>query len=123
MRRYHKLLAGASWVGEFGDPDDPEQWAYISRYSPYQRLEAGRPYPKAFFYTSTKDDRVHPGHARKAAARLEALGYEYFYFENIEGGHGGTANQEQLAHRIALEYAYFTRMLMAERPAGTDPRP
>ena len=121
MRRYHRLLAGASWIAEFGNPDLPEEWAYISRYSPYQRLEAGRPYPKVFLYTSTKDDRVHPGHARKAAARLRELGYDYFYFENIEGGHGGTANQEQLAHRIALEYAYFTRMLMRgeSAPRGT----
>jgi prolyl oligopeptidase len=121
MRRYHELLAGASWMAEFGNPDVPEEWAYLSRYSPYQRLEADRPYPKVFFYTSTKDDRVHPGHARKAAARLAELGYDYFYFENIEGGHGGTANQEQLAHRIALEYAYFTRMLMGCRgSAGAD---
>jgi prolyl oligopeptidase len=117
MRRYHQLLAGASWMAEFGNPDDPVEWAYISRYSPYQRLEAGKPYPKVFFYTSTKDDRVHPGHARKAAARMRELGYDFFYFENIEGGHGGTANQEQLAHRIALEYVYFTRMLMGEGPA------
>jgi prolyl oligopeptidase len=118
MKRYHKLLAGASWIGEFGNPDVPEEWAYISRYSPYQKLEAGRKYPKAFFYTSTKDDRVHPGHARKAVARLAELGYETLYYENIEGGHGGTANQDQLAHRIALEYAYFVRMLMGETPRG-----
>jgi prolyl oligopeptidase len=116
MKRYHKLLAGASWIGEFGNPDVPEEWAYISRYSPYQKLEAGRKYPKAFFYTSTKDDRVHPGHARKAVARLAELGYETLYYENIEGGHGGTANQDQLAYRIALEYAYFMRMLMGEAP-------
>jgi prolyl oligopeptidase len=116
MQRYHTLLAGASWMAEFGNPDDPDDWAYISRYSPYQRLEAGKPYTKAFFYTSTKDDRVHPGHARKAVARLAELGYEYFYYENIEGGHGGTANQEQLAYRIALEYAYFLRMLMGDTP-------
>jgi prolyl oligopeptidase len=118
MKRYHTLLAGASWIGEFGNPDVPEEWAYISRYSPYQKLEAGRKYPKAFFYTSTKDDRVHPGHARKAVARLAELGYETLYYENIEGGHGGTANQDQLAYRIALEYAYFIRMLMGETPPG-----
>ncbi len=112
MKRYNKLLAGASWMGEYGDPDIPEQWAYISGYSPYQKLEAGEPYPKVLFYTSTKDDRVHPGHARKAAAKMDGLGYDFFYYENIEGGHGGTANQEQLAYRTALEYAYFARMLM-----------
>jgi len=118
MKRYHQLLAGASWIGEYGNPDVAEEWAYISRYSPYQKLEAGRRYPKVFLYTSTKDDRVHPGHARKAAARLAELGYDYFYYENIEGGHGGTANQEQLAYRIALEYAYFMRMLMGNAPRG-----
>ncbi|PQA88033.1 prolyl oligopeptidase family serine peptidase [Hyphococcus luteus] len=112
MKRYNKLLAGASWMGEYGDPDIPEEWAYISKYSPYQNLKAGEPYPKVLFYTSTKDDRVHPGHARKAAAKMDGLGYDFFYYENIEGGHGGTANQDQLAYRTALEYAYFARMLM-----------
>ena len=112
MKRYNKLLAGASWMGEFGDPDKPEEWAYISKYSPYHNLEPGRPYPAVFFYTSTKDDRVHPGHARKAAAKLRELGYPFYYYENIEGGHGGTANQEQLAMRTALEYVYFMRQLM-----------
>ncbi|MAW79154.1 MAG: S9 family peptidase [Parvularcula sp.] len=114
MKRYNKLLAGASWMGEYGNPDIPEEWAYISEYSPYQNLKADQPYPKVLFYTSTKDDRVHPGHARKAAAKMEDLGYDFFYYENIEGGHGGTANQEQLAHRTALEWAYFARQLMGE---------
>ena len=114
MKRYNKLLAGASWMGEYGNPDIEEEWAYISQYSPYQKLAADQPYPKVLFYTSTKDDRVHPGHARKAAAKLADLGYDYYYYENIEGGHGGTANQEQLAHRTALEYVYFVRMLMGE---------
>jgi prolyl oligopeptidase len=114
MKRYSKLLAGASWMAEYGNPDIPEEWAYISEYSPYQKLEKGKPYPKVFFYTSTKDDRVHPGHARKAVAKIAALGYPVLYYENIEGGHGGTANQDQLAHRTALEYAYFAHMLMGE---------
>ncbi|HEX7081714.1 MAG TPA: prolyl oligopeptidase family serine peptidase [Gammaproteobacteria bacterium] len=112
MKRYTKLGAGASWIGEYGDPENPDEWAYISEYSPYQNLEAGKPYPKVFLYTSTQDDRVHPGHARKAAARMKELGYDYFYYENTEGGHGGTTNQEQLAYRTALEYTYFARMLM-----------
>ena len=112
MKRYNKLLAGASWMGEYGNPDIPEEWAYISQYSPYQKLAADKPYPKVLLYTSTKDDRVHPGHARKAAAKLADLGYDFYYYENIEGGHGGTANQDQLAFRTAIEYAYFARRLM-----------
>ncbi len=111
MQRYTKLGAGASWVGEYGDPDT-DDWAYMSAWSPYQNLTADKEYPPVFFYTSTKDDRVHPGHARKAAAKLKSLGRDYFYYENMEGGHGGTSNQEQLAYRIALEYAYFARRLM-----------
>ncbi len=114
MQRYNKLLAGASWMGEYGDPDQPDDWAFISKYSPYQNLKAGQPYPRIFCYTSTKDDRVHPGHARKAIAALATLGYPYYYYENIEGGHGGTANQDQLAYRTALEYTYFAKMLMPE---------
>lgn len=114
MKRYNKLLAGASWMGEYGNPDIPEEWAYISAYSPYQHIVADKPYPKVLFYTSTKDDRVHPAHARKAAAKMADLGYDFFYYENIEGGHGGTANQEQLAYRTALEYAYFAKMLMGD---------
>ena len=120
MYRYDKLLAGASWVGEYGDPDIADEWAFISQYSPYQKLEAGKAYPAPFFYTSTKDDRVHPGHARKAAAKMADLGYDVFYYENIEGGHGGTANQDQLAYRTALEFAYFAKMLMGDenKPGG-----
>lgn len=114
MKRYNKLLAGASWMGEYGNPDVPEEWDYIAPYSPYQNLAADQPYPKVLFYTSTKDDRVHPGHARKAAAKMAGLGYDFFYYENIEGGHGGTANQDQLAYRTALEYAYFAKMLMGD---------
>jgi prolyl oligopeptidase len=101
-------------MGEYGNPDVPEEWAYISDYSPYQNLKAQKSYPKVLFYTSTKDDRVHPGHARKAAAKMAEFGYDYYYYENIEGGHGGTANQEQLAMRTALEYIYFVRQLMRE---------
>ncbi|MCH7980343.1 MAG: S9 family peptidase [Proteobacteria bacterium] len=112
MLRYNKLLAGASWMGEYGNPDVPEDREFIEKYSPYQNLDADQEYPKVLFYTSTLDDRVHPGHARKMAAKMADMGHEFFYYENIEGGHGGTANQEQLAMRTALEYAYFVRMLM-----------
>lgn len=112
MLRYNKLLAGASWMGEYGNPDIPEDLEFIRKYSPYQNLVEGREYPKVLFYTSTLDDRVHPGHARKMAAKMEDMGQSFYYYENIEGGHGGTANQEQLAMRTALEYAYFMRMLM-----------
>jgi prolyl oligopeptidase len=111
MRRYHKLLAGASWVDEYGDPDEPEEWAWIARYSPYQNAERGKDYPPIFFYLSTRDDRVHPGHARKMAARLEELGYDVSYFEEIEGGHGASVTNEQLAHRLALSYTHlWTRL-------------
>ncbi len=112
MKRYNKLLAGASWMGEYGNPDVPEEWEYIKQYSPYQKLKPDADYPEVFFYTSTKDDRVHPGHARKMAAKLADQGHQFLYFENIEGGHGGTANQDQLAFRTALEYMYFVRKLM-----------
>lgn len=114
MKRYTRIGAGASWMGEYGDPDKPAEWAYISKYSPYQNMKAGAGYPKVFFYTSTQDDRVHPAHARKAGARMRDLGYDFFYYENMEGGHSGAANQDQLAYRIALEYAYFAHMLMDE---------
>lgn len=111
MKRFNKLLAGASWMAEYGNPDLPEQWEFISRYSPLQNLKPGQSYPRVYFFTSTKDDRVHPGHARKMAARMDQLGYNYFYYENIEGGHKGTANQQQEAMHSALEYLYLIRQL------------
>jgi prolyl oligopeptidase len=111
MRRYHRLLAGASWMAEYGDPDDPAQWAYISKYSPYQNLREGVRYPEVLFTTSTRDDRVHPGHARKMAARMLAAGHPVLYYENIEGGHGGAADNTQRAHVQAMQMAYLWRQL------------
>lgn len=112
MLRFHLLLAGASWMGEYGNPEIAEERAWILKYSPYQALAAGRHYPEPFIFTSTKDDRVHPGHARKAAARLEQLGYPYLYYENVDGGHSAAANLVESARRNALEYTYLTRKLM-----------
>ena len=114
MLRFHKLLAGHSWIAEYGDPDIPEQRAWIEQYSPYQNLRAGQPYPEVFIHTSTKDDRVHPGHARKAAARLEELGYPVLFYENTDGGHAAGANLQETARRLALEYTYLSRRLMDE---------
>ncbi|GLB86381.1 peptidase [Mycobacterium kiyosense] len=111
MKRYHLLLAGASWVAEYGDPDNPDDWAFISEYSPYQNISADRRYPPILLTTSTRDDRVHPGHARKMAAALEAAGHRVWYYENIEGGHGGAADNEQLAFKSALTYSFLWRML------------
>ncbi|HVL61837.1 MAG TPA: prolyl oligopeptidase family serine peptidase, partial [Microbacterium sp.] len=111
MLRFHKLLAGASWTAEYGNPDVPAERAWIAEYSPYQALVAGRKYPEAFFHTSTKDDRVHPGHARKAVARLQALGYPVLFYENTDGGHSAAANLKETAKRVALEYTYLTRKL------------
>lgn len=111
MERYHKLLAGASWVGEYGSVEDPATAPAIRKYSPYQNVKAGVEYPRVFFATSTKDDRVHPGHARKMVARMEEQGHDVLYFENIEGGHGAAANLDQRVRRMALEYAYFFERL------------
>jgi prolyl oligopeptidase len=112
MLRFHKLLAGASWIAEYGNPDVAEERAWISAYSPYQNLRADQPYPQVFIHTSTKDDRVHPGHARKAAARLQELGYDALFYENTDGGHAAGANLRETARRLALEYTYLTRRLM-----------
>jgi prolyl oligopeptidase len=112
MRRFHQLLAGASWMGEYGNPDDPEQWAWISKYSPYQNVPpAGTRLPAVLFTTSTRDDRVHPGHARKMAARLIELGHDAWLYENIEGGHGGAADNQQRADMLALEFAFLWQQL------------
>jgi len=111
MRRYHQLLAGASWMAEYGDPDKPEDWAALSKYSPYQNVKRGMKLPKVLFATSTRDDRVHPGHARKMAARMIAFGHRVLYWENIEGGHGGAADNAQRAQMMALEYSFLWRQL------------
>ena len=109
MRRYHKLLAGASWMEEYGDPDDESDWEFLRRYSPYQNLERGRQYPPSLWITSTRDDRVHPGHARKFVAMLREYGYPVHYYENIEGGHGAAANNAQHAFNLALIYEFLWR--------------
>ena len=112
MLRYHKLLAGASWIAEYGDPDIPDEAAFLRTISPYHNLRPGTSYPEPFFVTSTKDDRVHPGHARKTAARLQSMGVPFLYYENVDGGHSAAANLEERARRTALEFTYLARKLM-----------
>ncbi len=112
MLRYDQLLAGASWVGEYGSPNIPEQRAFLETISPYQNLRARDDFPTVFIYTSTKDDRVHPGHARKYGARLHALGIPYLYYENTDGGHQANANLREAARRRTLEYMYLTQRLV-----------
>ncbi|MBU2606774.1 MAG: prolyl oligopeptidase family serine peptidase [Alphaproteobacteria bacterium] len=115
MLRYHFLLAGASWVDEYGTPDVPEERAFLETFSPYQNFDASRPYPVPFFVTSTKDDRVHPGHARKMAKLFEDAGLPFLYYENVDGGHSAAANQTEKAKRTALEFTYLSERLF---PAG-----
>ncbi|MFZ9428251.1 MAG: prolyl oligopeptidase family serine peptidase [Burkholderiaceae bacterium] len=119
MRRFHRLLAGASWMAEYGNPDREEDWAFISRYSPYHHIppasgEGSKKLPPMLLVTSTKDDRVHPGHARKMAARLSERGQPVLYWENMEGGHGGAADNGQRAKMQALEYTFLWRQLQGE---------
>ncbi|WP_127573824.1 prolyl oligopeptidase family serine peptidase [Georgenia faecalis] len=111
MKRYSHLLAGASWMAEYGDPDDEAQWEFIRTFSPYHRLEEGAQYPPVLFTTSTRDDRVHPGHARKMAAAMLARGDDVTYYENIEGGHGGAATNAQAATMAALAYEFLWQRL------------
>lgn len=111
MRRFHRLLAGASWMGEYGNPDDPADWAFLSRYSPYHNVRAQRRYPRVLFTTSTRDDRVHPGHARKMMARMKEQGHDVWYFENTEGGHALSANNLQAARIAALELTFLWESL------------
>jgi prolyl oligopeptidase len=113
MRRFNKLLAGASWMDEYGNPDKPEEWAYISKYSPYQNVLKDKKYSRVLFTTSTRDDRVHPGHARKMVARMKGQGHDVLYYENIEGGHGGAANNKQSAYMSALAYTFLLKELGA----------
>ena len=114
MLRYHLLLAGASWVDEYGSPDIPEEREWLEKMSPYNNFHADKDYPEPFFVTSTKDDRVHPGHARKMAKLFEASGKPFLYYENIDGGHSAAANLQETAKRVALEYTYLTEKLMGE---------
>jgi prolyl oligopeptidase len=111
MRRFNKLLAGASWMGEYGNPDLPEEWAFIKTFSPYHTVAADRDYPPLLITTSTRDDRVHPGHARKMTARLAEFGKHVVYYENIEGGHGGAADNKQRAFMDALGWMFLEREL------------
>lgn len=111
MHRYHKLLAGKSWVDEYGDPDISEQWQYIGRYSPYQHIVKEADYPEILFTTSTRDDRVHPGHARKMAARMKEFGHKVQYYENTEGGHSAAANNKEIAYNNALTYTFLWERL------------
>ncbi len=111
MKRYHLLLAGASWMEEYGDPSNPDDWLALSQFSPYQNVKPGVKYPRTFFTTSTKDDRVHPGHARKMVARMLEHGADVLYYENIEGGHGGAADAGQRAQMMALSFTFLAKQL------------
>jgi prolyl oligopeptidase len=114
MKRYNKLLAGASWMAEYGNPDVPSDWAFLSKYSPYQNVRNDVTYPPVLFTTSTRDDRVHPGHARKMMARMKEQGHDVTYYENIEGGHGGAANNAQSAYMSALAYTFLKQKLFSK---------
>jgi prolyl oligopeptidase len=111
MKRYHTLLAGASWMAEYGNPDIPEEWAFIQTFSPYHNVKKDETYPPILFTTSTRDDRVHPGHARKMVAKMKDQGHDVTYYENIEGGHGGAANNEQRAFMSTLQYRFLWEKL------------
>jgi prolyl oligopeptidase len=113
MRRFNSLLAGASWMDEYGNPDKSEEWAWISKYSPYQNVVKDKEYSRVLFMTSTRDDRVHPGHARKMVARMREQGHDVLYYENIEGGHAGAANNKQTAFMSALAYTFLWKELGA----------
>jgi prolyl oligopeptidase len=119
MRRFNRLLAGASWMGEYGDPDKPEEWAFIRGFSPYHSVDRDRTYPPLLLTTSTRDDRVHPGHARKMAARLAEFTKPVLYYENIEGGHGGAADNRQKAFMEALGYTFLQRQTTHQHPGTT----
>lgn len=114
MKRYHKMLAGASWMAEYGDPDG-DDWDYIQSFSPYHNVKNEIIYPPVLFTTSTRDDRVHPGHARKMMARMQEQGHQVWYYENIEGGHGGAANNEQTAFMQALSFSFLKQQLFPSK--------
>ena len=111
MRRYAKLHAGASWIAEYGDPDDPADWQFLGKISAYHAAEPGRPYPPILIATSRRDDRVHPGHARKMAAKLQAMGYEAYFYEPAAGGHGYGKDNAERAAFTALGYNFLRRAI------------
>ena len=119
MGRFHLLLAGASWVAEYGNPDEPADWEFIEKFSPYHHVSADRHYPPLLITTSTRDDRVHPGHARKMAAALQAAGHHVRYYENIEGGHAGAADNKQAAFKSALMFEFLWRTVGSAPPRSS----
>ena len=106
MRRYSQLLAGASWIAEYGDPDKPEDWAFLQTYSAYHNAMPGQKYPPILLATSRRDDRVHPGHARKMAAKLQAMGCEAYFYE-ADGGHGYGKDNKERAAFTALGFGFL----------------
>jgi prolyl oligopeptidase len=121
MRRYHKLLAGASWMSEYGDPDDPKDWKFIRTFSPYENVVKSAKYPRTLFTSSTRDDRVHPSHARRMVAKMKAQGHDVLYYENVEGGHAGAANNKQQAFMSALEFTFLWKQLGGSGHPGAGP--
>jgi prolyl oligopeptidase len=117
MRRYSKLHAGASWIAEYGDPDDPEDWEFLKEISAYHRAAPGQNYPPILIATSRRDDRVHPGHARKMAAKLQAMGYEAYFYEPAAGGHGYGKDNRERASFTALGYNFLRRAIGWEPPS------
>jgi prolyl oligopeptidase len=112
MLNYHTMLAGNSWISEYGNPDDPKMHDIIKKYSPYHNVEKGKEYPEVLFMTSTHDDRVHPAHARKMVDKMESQGHKVYLYENTEGGHGGASNLKQNAYKGGLKYSYLEQKLM-----------
>jgi prolyl oligopeptidase len=120
MRRYSKLHAGASWVAEYGDPDDPEDWKFLSEISAYHNAAPGRPYPPILIATSRRDDRVHPGHARKMAAKLQAMGYDAYFYEPAAGGHGYGKDNKERAAFTALGYNFLRHASAGRRATSHE---
>ena len=111
MRRYSRLLAGASWIAEYGDPDVPEDWAFIRHFSAYHTAIPGQPYPAILLATARRDDRVHPAHARKMAAKLQSMGYPAWFYEPAAGGHGYGKDNAEVAAFAALGMTFLRRSI------------